>query len=47
MSSKTYFSKPNINVKYEHKKDNLQQIVLELTSIAKRLEKLINNKEKE
>ena len=44
MKSKTYFSKPSSNIVYEHQEDNLKQIVLELTLIVKKLNKLIKNK---
>ena len=44
MKSKTYFSKPSPNVEYVETKDDLKQIVLELTLIVKKLNKLIKNK---
>jgi hypothetical protein len=44
MKSKTYFSKPNPDIEYLEMKDNLKQIVLELTLLVNRLQKLTNNK---
>ena len=45
MKLKTYFSKPNPDIEYIEKKDNLKQITLDLKTIINRLKKLINIKE--
>ena len=40
-TSKDYYSKPNQNIKYVNKEDDLKTIIVELNLIIKKLNKLI------
>ena len=42
--SNTYFSKSNPDVEYIEAKDDIQQVVSELTLLINKLQKLITNK---